>query len=149
MPSSLPRKLLVSFGGAKHRVYALEASAVPVFKLSSACLRSIFGQLAKVVTHRGKLDCIRKLFAVPRIGLAQIAPELGACTIAYAQRQYDERESPCVSDKSTATRLRLHGDHSLQAIERTLIIFTRAVDGAQDRFVAFDETRGIHLGDKV
>src|SRR5215475_15709137 len=124
-------------------------ASIIFFRLSSASPQSIFGQLAKVVTHRGKLNCIRKLFAVPRIGLAQIAPELGACTIAYAQRQYYARESPCVSDKSTATRLWPHGDHPLQAIERTLIIFTRAVDGAQDRFVAFDETRGIHLGDKV
>src|SRR2546422_1021540 len=82
-------------------------------------------------------------------GAAKIAPELATRAVAHAERQHYARESRHIAGKPTATRLGRACDYPLQAIERALIVFAGAIDGAHDRFIAFDETRGVHLGNEV
>src|SRR5262245_43800681 len=69
--------------------------------------------------------------------------------VARAERQYNAKESHDVAGKPTVLRFGGACDYSLQSIERALIVFARAIDGAHDQFIAFDETSGVHLGDKV
>src|SRR5262245_45330582 len=86
---------------------------------------------------------------MPGKGAAQVAPELAALSIAHAERQHYAKESRHVAGKPIALRLGRACDYPLQAIERALIVFAGAIDGAHYRFIAFDETRGVHFGDEV
>src|SRR5262245_700160 len=86
---------------------------------------------------------------MPGKGAAQVAPELAALSIAHAERQHYAKESRHVAGKPIALRLGRACDYPLQAIERALIVFAGAVDGAHDRFIAFDEAHGVHLGNEI
>src|SRR5262249_13614183 len=106
-------------------------------------------QFAKVIAHRSQPYRLRKLVAVLNKGEAEKAPEFAARAVAHPERQHDMRESQQIASEPAAARLRRACDDPFQAIERALVVFARAVDGAEDRLVAFDETRGIHFGNEV
>src|SRR5262249_52331919 len=121
------------------------------FKLAIAAALSIefFGQLAKVITYCGQPHHLREFLVMPGKGAAQISPELATRAVAHAERQHDAKESHHVVGEPVALRLGRARDYPLQTIERALIIFSGAIDGAHDRFIAFDETRGVHLRGEV
>jgi hypothetical protein len=100
-----------------------------------------FSQLAEVIARRGRPHRLRELLAMPSKGVAQVTPELAARSVAHAERQNDAKESRDVAGKPIALRLGRACDYPLQAIERALIVFAGAIDGAHNRFIAFDEWR--------
>src|SRR5262245_47204913 len=108
-----------------------------------------FGQLAKVIAHCCQSHRVGKLLAMPGKGVAQVTPELASRAVAHPERQHNAKEGYHVAGKPIALRLGRACDYPLQAIERALIVLAGTVDGAHNRFIAFDETRGVHLGDEV
>src|SRR5262245_35602941 len=117
-------------------------------QLSDSAIKP-FGQLAKVISHCGQSHRVRKLHAMPGKGAAYVAPELAARAVAHAERQHYAKEGYHVAGNPITLRLGRACDYPLQAIERALIVFAGAIDGAHNRLIAFDETRGVHLGDEV
>jgi hypothetical protein len=67
--------------------------------------KSIFGQLAKVITHCGQPHRLPELLTMPRKGVAQVAPELAARAVAHTERQHDAKESYHVAGEPIALRL--------------------------------------------
>src|ERR1043166_4646374 len=106
------------------------------------------GQLTKVVTHRGQRDGVREILAVGGDDAFHVAPELRPRRVAHAEGEGDAHERGHVADETAVARL-WPLRQVRQAVERALVVFRGAVDGAQNLLVAFDETRRVHPRDEV
>jgi len=108
-----------------------------------------FGDLAEVITHRGKRQAVGDIVRVKADQSKKVFPKLAAGTVADAERHHDLKESSKIGEQGCLTRFDAIGMKAGKTVERTVVILLWTVNILQNRLKASYQAVTIHFGNEI